>query len=295
MKVVPFQAMACPIDGLPLAPENNQMRCDNGHCFDIAKQRYMHLLPVQDKRSKNPGDSKVMVAARRRFLDTGIYSSISDTLNTLVIDCINASDSRSFAIVDTGCGEGYYLEQLKQTLMYADADKTDTDKVVALHGLDISKPAIHAATQRDRQHVSWSVATNRNLPLQDGSVDLITCMFGYPVFTLFSKRLKQNGCLLLAEAGEQHLIELRQLIYDDVRVTPLPPHNDAMAAGFELKKQTDCQQTSVIVNSEQIHDLLLMTPHFFKAPTKKKAQILALPELRLTIDVAFRLYALNNH
>ena len=31
----------------------------------------MNLLPVQNKRSLDPGDSKEMVAARRRFLEAG--------------------------------------------------------------------------------------------------------------------------------------------------------------------------------------------------------------------------------
>jgi 23S rRNA (guanine745-N1)-methyltransferase len=37
----------------------------------VASQNYANLLPVQKKRSLDPGDSKEMVAARRRFLNIG--------------------------------------------------------------------------------------------------------------------------------------------------------------------------------------------------------------------------------
>jgi len=46
------------------------------HSFDIASQGYANLLPVQHKRSRDPGDSKEMVAARRRFLTAGFYSRL---------------------------------------------------------------------------------------------------------------------------------------------------------------------------------------------------------------------------
>ena len=71
MNITPFQALACPLDGAPLRRNDSTWRCAAGHSFDIASQGYTHLLPVQKKRSRDPGDSKEMVAARRRFLNAG--------------------------------------------------------------------------------------------------------------------------------------------------------------------------------------------------------------------------------
>jgi len=68
MRVTPFRMLACPLDGMPLHCTGSAWRCVSGHSFDIASQGYTHLLPVQHKRSRDPGDSKEMVAARRRFL-----------------------------------------------------------------------------------------------------------------------------------------------------------------------------------------------------------------------------------
>ena len=59
--ITPFQALACPLDGAPLQRDASTWRCAAGHCFDIASQGYTNLLPVQQKRSRDPGDSKEMV------------------------------------------------------------------------------------------------------------------------------------------------------------------------------------------------------------------------------------------
>ena len=77
MNVTPFLALNCPLDGTPLRRSDASWRCSVGHCFDAAAQGYTNLLPVQNKRSRDPGDSKEMVAARRRFLESGAYQPIA--------------------------------------------------------------------------------------------------------------------------------------------------------------------------------------------------------------------------
>ncbi len=58
MGITAFQALACPLDGDPLLRHGTSWRCAAGHSFDISAQGYTHLLPVQQKRSRDPGDSK---------------------------------------------------------------------------------------------------------------------------------------------------------------------------------------------------------------------------------------------
>ena len=52
-------------NGEPLQREGNTWACAQGHSFDVAKQGYVNLLPVQNKRSRDPGDSKAIVTARQ--------------------------------------------------------------------------------------------------------------------------------------------------------------------------------------------------------------------------------------
>ncbi len=185
--IIPFQALACPLDGAPLARHGSCWRCPAGHSFDIAAQGYTHLLPVQQKRSRDPGDSKEMVAARRRFLDAG-------------------------------CGEGYYLRQL--------AAATPAGHTLALLGLDISKWAVLSAARQDR-HANWIVGSNARLPVLPASLDRILCMFGFPVYPEFARVLRPGGLLIQVDAGPEHLRELREIIYPTLKperpADPTPP------------------------------------------------------------------------
>ena len=56
------------------------------HSFDRAKEGYWHLLPVQSMRTKAPGDSKEMVAARRAFLNAGYYGIFGQALGELCLE-----------------------------------------------------------------------------------------------------------------------------------------------------------------------------------------------------------------
>ncbi|MGH9695411.1 MAG: putative RNA methyltransferase, partial [Bryobacteraceae bacterium] len=48
------------------------MLCARRHSFDIARSGYINLLQPQDRRSKQPGDTKAAIAARRRLHDRGV-------------------------------------------------------------------------------------------------------------------------------------------------------------------------------------------------------------------------------
>ena len=61
--------LTCPICGQLMTQEEKRVVCQQNHSFDRARQGYINLLPVQQKHSLNPGDTKEMLAARRQFLD----------------------------------------------------------------------------------------------------------------------------------------------------------------------------------------------------------------------------------
>ena len=47
--------LICPLCGNPLTRQERAWVCKNRHSFDIARQGYVNLLPVQQKRSLQPG------------------------------------------------------------------------------------------------------------------------------------------------------------------------------------------------------------------------------------------------
>lgn len=288
MHAAPFTTLACPIDGLPLTKHDKQLRCENNHSFDIARQGYVNLLPSQDKRSKHPGDSKEMIDARQRFLDSGVYAPISDAVNALALKWVAQSPADTFSLLDAGCGEGYYLQRLKEQ-----AIGENTEKTLALMGMDISKPAVLAAARREKSAVCWVVGTNRNIPVLDQSVDMILCMFGFPVFDAFKKAIHPYGKVILVESGPEHLIELREQLYDEVRKAPLPAYEQATELGFTYDTPGGLTYQSVPLDPQQLQALMVMTPHFFKASREKRERIAALQSLSITIDVRFRVFSLS--
>ncbi|MDA9873294.1 hypothetical protein N9C25_03625, partial [Saprospiraceae bacterium] len=72
--------LICPICQLPLKLSESTYRCKRHHSYDVSKEGYVNLLPVQNKNSKNPGDSKEMINARRLFLESGHYAPLVDHL-----------------------------------------------------------------------------------------------------------------------------------------------------------------------------------------------------------------------
>ena len=78
--------LICPLCGETLEKNEKSFRCPNRHSFDIARQGYVHLLPVQSKHSRSPGDTREQVASRRRFLEGGFYEPIAKAVTRAALD-----------------------------------------------------------------------------------------------------------------------------------------------------------------------------------------------------------------
>lgn len=270
MSITAFASLACPLDGAPLHPEAGCWRCASGHCFDVASQGYVNLLPVQNKRSRDPGDSREMVAARRRFLEAGFYQRIAEA----VAAAARADLPAHAACLDAGCGEGYYLRQLACAL--------PEEFSLSLLGLDISKWAVLAAAKREKR-AAWVVGSNANLPVLSGTLDRVLCLFGFPVYPEFARVLKPGGRLLMVDAGPDHLRELREIIYPSLK--PEKAHEVASPEGFELLGVETLSYPVAVVGAELLADLLAMTPHLHRATPEGRTRAAALTELGLSVDV----------
>ncbi|WP_153147682.1 putative RNA methyltransferase [Dechloromonas sp. H13] len=272
LNILPFQALACPLDGAPLHRHGAAWRCAAGHSFDVAGPGYVHLLPVQNKRSRDPGDSREMVAARRRFLNAGHYQPIAAAVARAALAELPATGVVS--CLDAGSGEGYYLRQLAAT--------PGNGRTLALLGLDISKWAVQAAAKQDGRP-GWVVGSNANLPVLPGTLDRVLCLFGFPVYGEFARVLKADGQLLQVDAGPDHLRELRAIIYprpkpERTGEAPAPP-------GFTRLAEESVRYSLHLDGPEPIADLLAMTPHLYRASAEGRARAAALTALSLTVDV----------
>ena len=279
MMSTPFERLACPIDGRRLTQEGSSWRCEHGHGFDIARQGYVNLLPVQNKRSADPGDSKSMVAARQRFLTAGHYAPIAEAVSRQVLALTPAEGALN--CMDAGCGEGYYLRELSR--------QARAGQPLSLLGLDISKWAVMSAAKQDSAGaMAWVVGSNANLPVQPASVDVVLCMFGFPVMEEFERVLRPGGMLIKVEAGPDHLRELREVIYPTLK--PDKPARNDVPHGFAHHASEAVRFTSEIDTGQGIADLLAMTPHLYRASAEGRARAAALEALSVTGDVTITQY-----
>lgn len=266
----------CPLCSQILVTDSRSWRCDNGHCFDIAKQGYCNLLPVQNKRSREPGDSAKMVAARRAFLKLGYYAPIVDALQNLLEDYAVQHTETLLTVVDAGCGEGYYGSQLKAGLTQQGITSDFT-------GVDISKFAIKAAAQQESA-INWFVASSHALPIKAASSDILLSLFSPLPAAEFKRCLKPSGLLIVATTGDNHLLQMREIIYDTVIADSYDPMAE-LRSEFTLVQQQRLQFTIDLYSSTAIMQLLAMTPHYWRAKLEKKQTLEKYDTLTLSVDI----------
>ncbi len=284
MKVCALKNFICPVDGQLLVKEEKSLRCDKGHVYDLAREGYCNLLLVQQKASLDPGDKKDMVASRRRFLDGGFFTPIAQYLFNIIAESATKTANKSpLRIVDTGCGEGYYLDQLSKY-----AIESDNPAGLELAGCDISKWALKSAAKRSAG-IAWAVAGNRQLPFAPGSVDLILSMFGFPAWQSFKAVQPDGGRVVLVDPGREHLIELRKIIYPAVNLGEPPSLIAATESGYVLEREEPLKFSVSLENNSTIQDLLAMTPHAFRISREARKSLHALKHLTVLVDVVFRI------
>jgi len=271
----------CPHCQSPLTESAAGLDCSNRHHFDRARQGYIHLLPVNQQRSKNPGDNAEMVASRQAFLDQGYYQPIVTALEQQ----LQTPTSQPLCdIADIGCGDGFYTRQLAETLAANNGDSSQWA------GIDISKPAIKTACQRNRtstrqDRIDWAVASAAQLPLIDHSMDALLCLFAHIIPQEFTRVLRPGGKLLVASSGPDHLREIREQLYDHVKAEHFDPR-EKLAQHMECQHQESIRFRFTPANTTDLSNLLGMTPHFWKAKPERKQALLATPLFSIQADIS---------
>jgi len=238
----------CPICQTDFTQTNKTQICANNHHFDIAKEGYLNLLPVNAKNSKNPGDNKEMMIARRAFLDSGGYAPLADKVSQLISDQLKKIDIPH--LLDLGCGEGYYTQAIRQS----------QPNSAVVSGLDISKVAIRYAAKRDKQ-IQFCVASAYDIPLKENTQDALVRIYAPSLDSELLRVIKSGGLLFTVTPAPRHLFELREKIYE--KVTDHQAENNA-PMGFEKTDQINLNYQLNITEPDQLKNLINMTPFAWK-------------------------------
>jgi 23S rRNA (guanine745-N1)-methyltransferase len=262
--------LACPLCQAALTPLDNGVVCPAGHRFDRARQGYLNLLPVQHKNSRDPGDNQAMVEARRDFLDAGHYALVARRLAEL------AAERQPGAWLDIGCGEGYYTAQLANALPDADG-----------YALDISREAVKRACRRDPA-VTWMVASMARVPLADASCQFIASVFSPLDWAEAKRLLSPGGGLMRVGPTSGHLMELREVLYDEVRPYADDKHLALVPEGMAHAHSETLEFRLSLAAPKARADLLAMTPHGWRASAEKRAQVIDQPEpFEVTVSMRY--------
>ncbi|MEU6245405.1 putative RNA methyltransferase [Streptomyces sp. NPDC047024] len=185
--------LRCPVCRAPsLRREGNALRCPAGHAFDIARHGYAGLLTGARATS---GDDAAMVRARERFLAGGRYAPVRDAVAGLAMEGVPAGTG---AVLDAGCGTGYYL-----------AGALDRLPAARGLGLDSSVRALRTAARAHERAAAAAWDVFRPFPLADRVADVVLDVFAPRNPAEFHRVLRPGGRLVVARPTGRHLAELR--------------------------------------------------------------------------------------
>ena len=263
----------CPLCTSPLERETDRWSCSAGHSFDRASAGYVHLLPANQKHSKDPGDDKAMVAARSAFLEKGYYQPLREALCQAVTEY--AASLPAPVVLDSGCGEGYYTAGLSQTLPRA-----------RIAGVDLSKAALRRAAKRVPEG-EFAVASVYRLPLAGGSTDVLTNIFSPLAIDEFARVFRPGGLFCYAVPSPRHLWQMKEVLYKEPYENPVKRED---YPGFVWREVREIRYTAALDAGADIMALFHMTPYAWKTPKEGIARLEALDRLSCEIGFDLHLY-----
>lgn len=250
--------LICPICHQHLTKEKNSMICENHHTFDFNKAGYLYLYQTNKKEH---GDNKEMVLARTKFLSTNAYQFLRDAL----VSYTKQTDS----LLDLACGEGYYTSALLGTEKY---------------GIDLSKDALRHASKNDAS-TNYILTSIFSLPFEDNTFDTVITCFA-PVSSIEIPRvLKKDGTFVLVTPGEDHLFELKELLYEK----PYKNIIKDIDIGLNLV-ETKKIKSSFSLDHEHLLALFQMTPYAYKTGKEGLQKLNSISSLTLTAEFIIRVF-----
>jgi 23S rRNA (guanine745-N1)-methyltransferase len=234
---------------LALVRQERRLVCARGHSFDVARSGYINLLQPQDRRSKQPGDTKAAVAARQGLHELGVTEPLLRGIAAFMDAGMDAGPHD--AVLDAGCGDGFYLGTLAREIGF-DA-----------HGIDISTFAADAAARRypPGERCEWIVANaDRFVPYSDHSFSIVLSITARMNVGEFRRVLRgpepgNGGRLLVALPSPEDLIELRSHIGESGR-DRVARTVETFAPAFTLTEQRRVTTTASL-EASAVQDVLL--------------------------------------
>ena len=248
------EMLICPVcgAGMRLSDDGRSLLCRGArtHCFDGGGGGYVPLAP----RHSGGGDSKEAVRHRTSFLDKGYY----DPARAAVTDTVRAYVPTDADVLDAGCGEGYYSNDI-------------AGAGYRVLGCDLSKFAVDTAAKRARMlrgdaasRTVYAVASVFELPVRDASVDAVVNIFAPCAPAEYARVLRSGGYLIVVGAGEDHLFGLKKCLYDDPYLNDERRDLPDGANGLTLVDRRNARFDITVSGQDDLQALFSMTPYYWR-------------------------------
>lgn len=265
--------MRCSVCGADLSVTEDQRSAvccgARKHCFDFSKDGYLSF-----PQNSGGGDSKGAVDARRSFLDKGYYR----TQMQAVADAVSKYLGCDSVVIDAGCGEGYYTESIAE----------NADGVI---GFDLSKFACSAAAKRAKRegkdNLLYSTASVFELPVKDGAADAVVNIFAPCAESEYKRILRDGGYLFVVGAGKEHLMGLKQAIYENVYENG---ERADLPEAMEHIEKIVSRSNIVLENKDDIAALFSMTPYYWRTSEQDKEKLQAFSRLETAVEFEINVY-----
>lgn len=233
--------LRCPLCGGALSRSGGSLVCDKRHCFDVARQGHVNLVPAQRESFYR----RELFESRAAVFAAGVFAPVVRAIGETIDRYVQAERP---VLVDAGCGEGYYIKNV--------CPGREMERI----GFDLSKEAVKLAA-RGQSGASFLVADLANIPLAGGCADVLLDVFTPANYAEFTRVLKPGGVLIKLWPRSGYLCQLREAArgllrhdtYDDSRVAE---YLDAHARMLERRTIT----YTLPVDAALAEHLARMTP-----------------------------------
>lgn len=98
--------------------------------------------------------------------------------------------------------------------------------------------------------------------------------------------LKDYGVLYSVIPGENHLIEMKELLYD------VPYRNDEKAPDSEILQLVEREKVAntVHISNDDLYELFSMTPYFYRTSEENKNRLKTAGDIDLTVEFVILKY-----
>ena len=131
----------------------------------------------------------------------------------------------------------------------------------------------------------------RQVHIEDESLDFIICMFAKIIPEEKMRTLKKGGKLIIVSTGEDHLLQLKEVVYESVRKEFYSPVEDLKI--FKHLDTINVKYETEILEKESIENLFNMTPYRCRSPQKVIEKLFALNTLKTTIEINIDIFEKN--